>query len=146
MANYCCAVRTNYFRVKDEDAFRELMSRAYGSEDTISLWEKTTGDGAKLFGFGCYGGIGGVRNAQVDEDDDADETAYDEFVDELQKCVASDDAIIIMESGSEKLRYVIGQATIITEKDCQYIGIDQESMQRARQMLDNPGWCTACCY
>lgn len=41
MANYLCSVRTNYFHVKDEDEFRELMSRVYGSEDNIDLWQKT---------------------------------------------------------------------------------------------------------
>ena len=30
MANYCCTIRTNYFHVKDEDAFRQMMSRVYG--------------------------------------------------------------------------------------------------------------------
>ena len=27
MANYCCAVRTNYFRVKDAEAFKKFYGR-----------------------------------------------------------------------------------------------------------------------
>lgn len=146
MANYCCAVRTNYFRVKDEEKFKELMSRAYAHEDQISVWEKLAGDGTKLFGFGCYSGIGGVRNAMCDEDDDADETAYDEFIDGLQMCVASGDAIIIMESGNEKLRYITGLATVITENDCQYLDIVNLAVKKGTEMLCNSDWTTTCWY
>lgn len=60
MANYVCATRTNYFRVKDEEEFRKLMSRVHG-EDAVDLWEKTVND-EKLFAFGCYGLINGLRN------------------------------------------------------------------------------------
>ena len=47
MANYDSAVRTNYFHVKDEAEFRDLMSRAYGTEDSIELWERTDLQGKK---------------------------------------------------------------------------------------------------
>lgn len=30
MANYNCAIRTNYFRVKDADKFKAFMSDVYG--------------------------------------------------------------------------------------------------------------------
>ena len=109
MANYCCTIRTNYFHVKDEDKFRDLMSRVYGCEDSIHLWEEKDSDGKAVFGFGVYGGIAGLRNAQEDEDDDVDESSYDEFIDGLQSCVADNDAIIIMEAGNEKMRYVVGR-------------------------------------
>ena len=131
MANYSCTIRTNYFRVKDEDSFRELMSRVYGSEDSVDIFERRDNNGTLYFGFGCYGGIGGLRNAASDEDDDADESAYDEFLDKLQKCVAEDDAIIIFEAGSEKLRYVTGEATIITSTDYKFFNIIQAAKKEA---------------
>ena len=95
MANYLCSVRTNYFHVKDEDKFREMMSQVYGCEDSVDLWQETDNEGKTVFGFGCYGGISGVINAKEDENEDVDETAFDEFISGLQKCVADDDAIII---------------------------------------------------
>ena len=70
MANYRCVVRTNYFHVKDEEKFRELMSRVYGEEDTVSLWTENDPNGKTMFGFGCYGSISGLRNSQEDEDED----------------------------------------------------------------------------
>ena len=146
MANYCCTVRTNYFRVKDEDKFKELMSRAHACEDQISVWEKLAGDGTKLFGFGCYGCIGGLRNAECDEDDDADDNAYAELITGLQQCVAPGDAVIIMEAGNEKLRYVIGTVEIITSTGYDCISMERVAINRAREMLENSVWNTTCCY
>ena len=146
MANYYCTIRTNYFHVKDEEKFRELMSRAYGCEDDIELFERIDDDGNRLFGFGTYGSIAGVRNAQEDEDEDCDESSYDEFIDELQRCVADDDAVIIMESGNEKLRYVVGSAFVITSKDTYYMDIDSVASQKAAEMLGNPAYKTQLNY
>ena len=53
MANYCCTIRTNYFHVKNEKAFRNLMSRAYGSEDNIELWEEKDNNGKRYLVSGC---------------------------------------------------------------------------------------------
>lgn len=141
-------IRTNYFRVKDEESFRNLMARVYGCEDTVDFWPAKDKDGNTVFGFGCYGGISGVRNAEEDEDGDVEETSYDEFLDGLQKCVAEDDAIIILESGNEKLRYVTGYATIITSKDIQTLDLTTMAKETAATMLNNPEseWTTVCEY
>lgn len=40
MANYCCAIRTNYFHVKDPEAFKAFMDTVYASEDEIKMWEE----------------------------------------------------------------------------------------------------------
>ncbi len=146
MANYLCSVRTNYFRVKDEEAFREFMGRVYGSEDNIDLWEETDDAGRKLFGFGCYGGISGVIAAKEDEDEDADETSYDEFISRLQKYVADDDAIIIFEVGNEKLKYLVGHALIITSKEIENISLKLMATQLAAGLLENDNWQTQCEY
>lgn len=37
MANYRCAIRTNYFRVKNEEEFIALMDRVYGYEDSVDV-------------------------------------------------------------------------------------------------------------
>ena len=146
MANYCCTIRTNYFHVKDEEKFRKLMERAYGCEDSIDLWEEKDEEGKIVFGFGCYGGIAGIRNALEDENEDVDETGYDEFIDGLQECVAEDDAIIVMESGNEKLRYLVGSAAVITNHGYEYLEISDIASRKASEMLGNPDWKTECCY
>lgn len=146
MANYNCTIRTNYFHVKDEEAFRALMSRVYGSENPVEVFEDTDKHGCPVFGFGSYGGIAGVKNAMCDENEDLDESAYDEFIDELKKLIADDDAIIILEAGHEKMRYITGQAHIITSKEEQFLDITTIATQQAALMLQNPNYMTKCEY
>ena len=145
MANYCCTVRSNYFHVKDEAAFLDMMSHVYGCEDEVDLWREKDKNGNPVFGFGAYGGIAGFRELD-DEDDVADDTAYDDFIDRLQQLVADGDAVIILESGNEKLRYIVGAATIITSTDCKRLDITQLAAEKAAEMLKKPSYQTKCEY
>mgnify|MGYP001140831160 FL=1 len=143
MANYCCTIRTNYFHVKDEAEFRSLMEQVYGSEDAVEVWEKRDDEGNTTFGFGCYGGIAGIRDT---DDDDLEETAFDRFLEKLQQCVAEDDAVIILEAGNEKMRYVVGTALILTSKACGYLDIAELAEKRAAELLAIPSWKTKLTY
>ena len=143
MANYCCTIRTNYFHVKDEAEFRSLMEQVYGSEDAVEVWEKRDDEGNTTFGFGCYGGIAGIRDT---DDDDLEETAFDRFLEKLQQCVAENDAVIILEAGNEKMRYVVGTALILTNKACEYLDIAELAEKRAAELLAIPSWKTKLTY
>ena len=144
MANYCCAIRTNYFHVKNELEFRSLMEQTYGSEDTIEVWERRDNGGNTMFGFGCYGGIAGLRG--MGEDDDLEDTAFDRFLEKLQQCVAEDDAVIILEAGNEKMRYIVGTALILTSKACECLDIADFAERRAAELLAIPSWKTKLMY
>ena len=144
MANYCCAIRTNYFHVKNELEFRSLMEQTYGSEDTIEVWERRDNGGNTMFGFGCYGSIAGLRD--MDEDDDLEDTAFDRFLEKLQQCVAEDDAVIILEAGNEKMRYIVGTAFILTSKACECLDIADLAERRAAELLAIPSWKTKLMY
>ena len=127
MANYNCTIRTNYFHVKDEEKFDELMNRV-AAEDLKVFHEN------EMVGFGSYGSILGIA---VEEDGEED---YDAFVDELQKLVVDDEAILIMEAGYEKLRYVTGSVLVITSKGTEYRSIENIGIELAQKMLNNPGY------
>lgn len=149
MANYYASTRTNYFRVKDPDAFREFMKTVEASDDGVHLWEEEGKDGEVLFGFGCYGSICGVRQKNPDDDEcefDDGECDYEEFVNGLSDHVAKGDAVIVMESGSEKLRYIVGSALIVTSSDSDFLDIEQMACARAAEMLGNKDWKTKTCY
>ncbi len=146
MANYLCVVRTNYFHVKDPELFRKFMERVYGAENPVELWEEKDDQGLPVFGFGSFGAIGGVRNAVENTESDAEETDYDEFISELQQHVQGDDAVIILETGREKLSYIVGSAEIITSTDRDHLDISNLAQCRAAVMLNNPAWRTACEY
>ena len=148
MANYCCAVRTNYFRVKDEDKFTEFMNNVVGDEDTVDVWRKELGD-QTYFGFGCYGQIAGVRVQSKDPnntDPEDEEPSYDDFVYGLQELVEDGDAIIIFESGNEKLRYVAGEALVITATDYRFINLNDVAVEAAGKLLGRRDYATVCSY
>lgn len=92
------------------------------------------------------GGICGLMQDEYDDDDYDQETDYDAFIDGLQKCVADDDAIIIFESGNEKLRYLVGQAEVITTDDYCVCNIQATACGLASEMMNNPTWKTRCAY
>lgn len=148
MANYYCAVRTNYFRVKDPDAFKRFMARVVGAEERVDVWEEEERDeaGNPVFAFGCYGSILGIGIGYDPETDDFDDYDFDGFVNGLSELVADDDAIIILESGHEKLRYVTGSAYVITSTGSSYMDINVLAAQRAAELLKNPGWKTKISY
>ena len=142
MANYHCAIRTNYFHVKDSELFQQFISRVYGADGSVELWEEKDADGQIVFGFGCYGGISGLRDAAEDTLETISETAYDEFICGLQQHIREDDAVIILEAGQEKLCYLVGSAEIITCNGHEYLDISDLAQTRASAMLGNPGWQT----
>lgn len=146
MANYECVTRSNYFRVKDPEAFRKFMSRVYGS-NKVNLWEQKDKEDRLVFGFGLFGGIGGYASEETADDDDLEEyTDYDLFLDGLQQHVAADDAVIIVEGGNETLRYIIGSAVVVTRNAIEYFDVTNLATKRAAELLKNPQWTTKCNY
>lgn len=145
MANYECATRTNYFRVKDPEAFRKFMSRVYGGCE-LEVWEEKDTAGNIQFGFGCYDGISGYEPESPETADDNCDYGYDEFLEALQQHIAEDDAVIILECGHEKLRYIIASAIIVTSKDIESLDVCDIAASRAAVLLNNPSWCTKCDY
>lgn len=137
MANYVSTTRTNYFHVKDAEAFRAFMDNVSG--DDLELWDEKDDKGDTVFAFGCEGSIYGIQNE--DENDD-----YDLFIKNLQEYIADNDAVILTEAGHEKLRYVTGFATVITSKGIQFLNLDDMALSKAREMLGNPGFSTQMDY
>lgn len=129
-------VRTNYFRVKDADVFREFIERVICDEDSLELWEKPGPDGEPLFAFGTYGCIIGIIDDGEGSDDDVD-AAYDFFLMGLQECVADGEAIIMMNIGHEKLREVFAEAVVITSDDTDYIDLCDAATDLATSMLED---------
>lgn len=145
MANYESCIRTNYFHVNDPEEFKQYMRRVYGTEDTVELWEEKDSDGNPVFGFGTMGGIGGVYPAD-ESAEDAEGSDYDTVINDLQTFVADRDAIIILECGHEKLRYIVGSAIIITKDQCEALDVADLAASLAAKLLGDPDWCTRCEY
>lgn len=136
MANYNGFTRTNYFKVKDVERFKAIIDCCITSGD-IDIWEENINN-ETLYGFGCFGSIYGL---EIDDDEN-----YNAFIDELQKVVADDDAIIITEVGYEKLRYLSADSCIITSKEVKSLDLNDISKREARAMLKNKEFNTQMSY
>ncbi len=100
MANYFGSWRSNHFKPRDLDAFIEWAGSIKGTD-----WAEENGL-VVLYQDDADGGLPSIRM------NDDDEVEID-FLVEFGAHVASDSVAIIMEIGSEKLRYLVGTATAI---------------------------------
>ena len=64
----------------------------------------------------------------------------------MKKIVADGHAVIITESGYEKLRYVVGDAVVITGKAIKYFSISNRALITARILLGNPDYAPVMDY
>ena len=141
MANYYATIRTNYFSVKDETAFRKLIEETQAGEGEVHLFEQKQKDGTIKFGFGCQSYLAGISNSDGD-----DILCTDMLYERLQELVADDDAIIITEVGYEKLRYLVAFSIVITKDSIKSIDIVPMAVNLAKELLNNPAYKTQMDY
>ena len=159
MSTYQGATRTNFFRVNDEEKFLQFMKHVLAADGKVDVFEKEK-NGVLHFAFGCYGSITGVdvqeycrackfeygpNDEKFDEDDYA-ENRYDVFITMLRSMVAEDDAIIIMEAGHEKLRYITSVAEVITRGSYECLDMRELACEKAKLMLGRADWSTETSY
>lgn len=110
MANYYGTVRTNLFRVTDEDKYNEIFGRL-SAEDTIHDLTKVDENGNIFHGFGSYSIIDYI----VEEDEEDTSGGIDGFITELQKILPDDEVFVYEEVGNEKLCYLVGLVVVATK-------------------------------
>ena len=147
MADYYGKTRTNYFSVTDVEKFKKIIASCR-AQDTIEVFDEKQEDGSIKYGFYCDGSIHGLPDTDEpceneDEYDDEDcDYNYDAFCKALQEILPDDDAIFITEIGYEKMRYLVGECTTITQNDFKVITLKNEARDLARKMLNNPDYTT----
>ena len=105
MANYYSSARTNYFRVKDVDAFNAWVKEF---EDNCGVEVVSKEDTFAIL-FDGESGVPYFREVEGDYDDL-------DFMDELSNHLADEEVAILHESGAEKLRYINGFAIAVNNK------------------------------
>ena len=116
MANYISSCRTNYFKVKDREAFIEAMEtvpdiKIEEKDDTFVI----LGDNADGAGFPGY-----KYNS-----DDVLEEDFDLAL-AVSEHLCEDSVAVFMEVGAEKLRYIVGYAEAINHKgEREIINLDE---------------------
>ena len=140
MANYNGKCRTNYFSVADTSKLKDIINGLSG-EGEIGFLEHDTEKGK--FAFFCDLNLTGFVD---DEDEDGFEKAFDLMVEKFQEILPDDEAIILTEIGNEKMCYLVGVATIITNKVVAVVNLEDYAMAKAREMLNNPNYMTQMDY
>ena len=103
MANYYGHARSNYFNVKDADAFRTWVS----STDGLAFLEK----GNSFAIYSDDGDCGGWPSDRFDEEAQ-DHVDFDLPI-ELSKHLQEGSVAVLMEVGAEKMRYLVGYAQAV---------------------------------
>ena len=106
MADYIAQTRSNYFRVRSPRQFRRFCRR-YGLE---VIRDDPRGRLRQRYGFIAYEAIPTGRT------DAQGEWIETDFVGELAQQLARREVAVVMEVGSEKMRYLIGYACAVNGK------------------------------
>jgi hypothetical protein len=124
--NYIGSTRSNYFAVKDLDAFKEFLKQAGGDVELIE------GEGAQkgLVGFivgrGSDSGCLPSQKEVFDPGDAGGMTGYEDFdfIGELAPHLADGYVGVVIEIGSEGLRALNGNATAFNnEGEVKQVGL-----------------------
>jgi len=111
MANYYEAARTNYFRVKDEEAFVSFILTIGGAE----VHDDSEGRHCVLF---TEEGVPSSRLVELTLPDGTVTEDFEDFdfMDELAPFLADGSVAILTASGAEKMCYIGGYSVAINNK------------------------------
>lgn len=135
MANWYGFARTNYFRVKDVDAFKEAL-KALDVEVIEVEQDSTSSDGRVKGMVGLIGRdeYGGFPTGGFDGEDEWQDVEVDALVAEH---LVDGEVAVFMEVGAEKMRYLTGRAWAINSKgETRQISID-DIYERAKELGPN---------
>lgn len=120
MANYEEQARSNYFKVKNVDKFKEFLEEHY-----LHFIEDKKG----LVGFLAHDGIPSW-NQETDEEMD--------FMNLLSKHLADNEVAIIVGNGYEKMRYLSGFAVAVNKKGKTASVNISDIYNKAKRLTKNP--------
>lgn len=146
MSNYCGKTRSNYFSVKDEERFLQIMSRAVTNEQSHFNTSAEVIEGMKKWSFSINDSLCGfppTSSENVEEEEMGGcEYDMDGFHKALQAVVADDDAILITEIGNEAMRYFRAHTTIITSHSVHGFDHYNGVLDKTRCVLKNEHFST----
>ena len=115
MANYYATARSNYFAVKNEDAFRQWAD-LLGLKIMEPTHKDKEADGTRRFAItpGDHTDNGSWPDSRYDEE--TDELEDVDVQEQLATHLADDEVAVLIQVGSEKLRYVDGSAVALNSR------------------------------
>lgn len=131
MADYICTGRTNYFKVRNEEAWSAWLERLSDVEDLTY----TDANGEVWHGFGCYGTPWYDDSESADDEYPDGDFSCGTSLAAIQAFLADGHAMIYQEAGWEKLRYIGGWAFIVTKDAYRNIDLRDVALDAARDLL-----------
>lgn len=135
MANYTATFRSNYFAVKDAEQFNNFCN-----EFNLEMIAKSEGDDT-LHGFLNKGNESGIPLTRLNTE--SGEWEGVDFLGLLAEHLMPDYVAVVMEIGSEDLRYLIGEAYAVNSDGQNLTLTLGEIYNRAAALGSN---CTDCSY
>ncbi len=135
MADYNATFRSNYFGIKDAAQFR-----AFCEEFDLEMVTKVE-EGGTLYAFLNKGNEAGVPFTRYDKE--ANDWEPVDFLGVLAEHLLPDYVAVIFEIGSEKMRYLVGEAFAVNSEGENIILTLSEIYRRAKSL---GSICTDCSY
>jgi len=110
VADWCRSARSNYFRVKDPEAFKERAD----SVPDLAAEQETEGKDKGNFMLWSADEYGGWPTGRYNEETE-DYEDYD-LASELSEHLAEGEVAVLLEIGAEKLRYLSGFAVAVDSR------------------------------
>jgi len=124
MANWYGTSRSNYFKVKDVEAFTADMDK-HGIEYATKFKDKNDV-------FAVFGGDDGFFNSSY-HDEATDDYVDFELIDVIMPHLPDNEVCVLQSAGAEKLRYITGYAQAFTNKNLIQISIDDIYEKAAKE-------------
>lgn len=133
--------KTNFFRVKDEAAFRDFMDRVLVYNGKITVYDQMDHKGRNQFAFCTKGELAGFTHTTTDG---KVKSVYDvdALCDELMTHVCDYDAMIIFQFGNDDNGSFAGCAKILTSTGISSLDLRGMAIEKAAEMLELPEWTT----
>ena len=112
MADWYGSARSNYFRVKDDAAFR-AWANEYGVEFAVK------GDTFAIFPYNTDGGDWPTRY------DDNGDPCSEGIAEELQPFLADGEVALLFTIGAENLRYLTAYIAAVTPTSIEYLNLER---------------------
>lgn len=129
--------RTNYFRVTDKEAFRDLVSTLRTDKHPAVFMEREG-----CVGFYADSAVRGIEYEEAIPESDYWDLIKENMVARIQELLYPGEACIITDISHDKFMSINATSLIITERDSKHINLLAHAVDTAAEMIGIPYYDT----